>query len=149
MKVLVVNKKTDKALFQEAASVILPIEAQGYPEYMQGLQSEEPCIQDLLEYCDSSKVTLAYTQNTYIIVTKREVVDLCTQGKLTITDLLGIKDFLHSHFGTGKKFSLDARETTSYKLISHMARRNQVIVHEDDSWYWGNECFHSMTLSFL
>lgn len=123
------------------------VEAQAYPVFMQSLQDIQD-VSDVLEYCESKKVTVLYSESMYVMVTKKEVVDLCCIRKLGIPELLEIKAFLKSHFGS-VKFTMDAREATSYTFIRFLARRGELEILKDSPWEWGGEVFHELKVRFV
>jgi hypothetical protein len=143
---IIVTKNMDLTQFMAVCTQVQSIEAQAYPEYMHGLQDivSPECV---LDYAEAKKVTVFYTHNCYLIVTKREVVDLACVGKLGVAELLSIKECLKKHFGI-KKFSLDARESTSYRLVQFINRRSDLLILTDTPWSWGNETFHDLTVMF-
>ena len=127
--------------------IISNVEAQAYPVFMQSLQDIQD-VSDVLEYCESKKVSIMYSDTMYVMLTKREVVDLCTTEKLGLQQLSQIKAFLKSHFGN-VRFTMDAREATSYTFIRFLARRGELEILKDTPWEWEGEVFHELKVRFV
>ena len=125
---------------------IRTIEAAAYPEYMQYLQ-EVHTMEDMQEYCESKKVLVLEGEGWYCICGKTEVVDLAAISKLTIQDMLHIGTELKKWFGT-KKVTLDARKSTSYRLIKFFSRGGKVSILSEEEWTWGEDIMVEMTIKF-
>ena len=115
------------------------IEAIAYPidfQFMQDCQT----VGDLAEYCEGKPRVLCHN-DWYVIVTKREIVDLASTRSLSLGEMGEILSFLQKNFGT-RVFTLDARESTSYRLI----RSRFFTILEDSEYTWNNEKFHEVTM---
>jgi len=150
------------------------IERQAYPEFMQGLQ--EPDLQTwfgrtkaaikykvrdikeaLADYCDIDEedldnvavhIFLGNKKNWYLIAIEDEdeveVADfacLNTVGR----DIFTIMPSL-LNLWSGKEITMDARESTSYRLLSRVCSRYGYEIIEDEEWCWGDETMHEITL---
>lgn len=136
-----------KDLTEKDIRKIVRIESKVYPEhmqYMQGIKTKT----DLEDYCEDDQVSVLLGVDWYLIMSEEEVVDLATTSALSLKEILSISACLKEHFGIGVKFSLDARESTSYKIISFYEKRGKITVYEDMVWSWGGEIMHEMVLSF-
>ena len=125
---------------------IRTIEAAAYPTHMQYLQ-EVHTLEDMQEYCESSKVLVLEGEGWYCICSKNEVVDLAAISKLAIQDMLHIGTELKKWFGT-KKVTLDARKSTSYRLIKFFSRGGKVSILSEEEWTWGEDIMVEMTIKF-
>ena len=131
-----------KSVMQEIAT----IEAQCYPKYMRSLQSINNR-EDLQYYCESEDVFVLQNNTTYLICTRDEVVDFASSVKLSLAEVVKIKEFLMNTFGNNV-FFLDARKTTSYRLIKAFQKRGVLTVVSEQEWQWGSETFYSMNVKF-
>lgn len=122
------------------------IEAAAYPEYMQYLQ-EVHTLEDMQEYCESKKILVLEGEGWYCICGKDEVVDLAAISKLSIQEMLRIGTELKKWFGT-KKITLDARKSTSYRLIKFFSRGGKVSILSEEEWTWGEDIMVEMTIKF-
>lgn len=127
-------------------SKIRNIEAAVYPSHMQYLDSVYT-LEDMQEYCESKKVLVLEGEGWYCICGKTEVVDLAAISKLTIQDMLHISAELKKWFGT-KKVTLDARKSTSYRLIKFFSRGGKVSILSEEEWTWGEDIMVEMTIKF-
>lgn len=132
--------------FKSTMQEIATVEAQCYPEYMQSLQSIYNR-EDLQYYCESEDVFVLQNNTTYLICTQDEVIDFASSVKLSLADIVKIKEFFMEIFGS-KAFFLDARKTTSYRLIKAFQKRGVLTVISEQEWQWGSETFYSMNVKF-
>lgn len=132
--------------FKQVMQEIAAVEFQCYPAYMQSLQSIHSKFQ-LQDYCESKDVFILQNDTTYVICTEDEVVDFASSAKLSINDLLKIKEFLIETFGN-RQFFLDARKTTSYRLIKFLEKRGDIVIVSQEEWKWGSETFYSLNVRF-
>ena len=137
--------KLDTAVFETVLSSIKRIEASAYPCHMQMIKDVD-CIDDVLEYVEARKVFVFSCDKFYIIATKNEVCDFAAIESLTLKDIFFIADVLYDHFGN-KKFSMDARSSTSYKLIRFFEKRGRVVVHSRKEWDWDGEAMLELVVS--
>lgn len=123
------------------------IERSSYPACYRQMQ-ECSTMDDIVEYCearDQDDLVIMTGTSWYFIAVRStgEIVDLA--GKLVdIRDLFAIKRKIIDVFA-GKVISLDARESTSYRLVTAMSRRVGTIV-EDEEYSWEGETFHEIKL---
>ena len=132
--------------FKSVMQEIAIIEAQCYPKYMRSLQSINNR-EDLQYYCESEDVFVLQNNTTYLICTRDEVVDFASSVKLSLAEVVKIKEFLMNTFGNNV-FFLDARKTTSYRLIKAFQKRGVLTVISEQEWQWGSETFYSMNVKF-
>ena len=126
---------------------ICEIEGMVYPSCMRSLEDiESP--KDLLEYCESKKAMAMIGEDWYLLATPHEVVDLACTSSLSLEEINQIFNALKAYYGT-KKFTLDARKTTSYRLLKVYASRGRIKIHSEEEWYWDDEVMCEMTLSFI
>ena len=76
-----------------------------------------------------------------------EVVDLASASPLGFRELINVSNALKEYYGTNV-FSLDARESTSYKLINYLSKRGVVKIISSDTWYWGDEVMYELCIQF-
>ena len=133
--------------FKSMMNIISSIEAEVYPSYMFSFDEGETKA-DLKEFCESTQVMVMYTDSMYCICTPEEVVDLCSKKNLSMKQLLEIKTVLKDFYGTDL-FGLDARETTSYKLIKFLEYKKELVIYKEELWYWGSERFISLQVQFV
>lgn len=124
---------------------IVALEAAIYPEFMQYMQDIRTK-KDIKEYCEDTKVSVALGEDWYLIVTQDEVVDLATASRLPLSTLNGIFNALKAHFGE-RVFTLDARASTSYRIISVYEKRGKLKIHSSSEWYWEDELMYELELS--
>ena len=125
---------------------IRTIEAAAYPTHMQYLQ-EVHTLEDMKEYCESSKVLVIEGEGWYCICGKTEVVDLAATSRLSVQAMLYIVTELKKWFGS-KKVTLDARKSTSYRLIKFFSRGGKVSILSEEEWSWDGETMVEMTIVF-
>ena len=123
------------------------IESEVYPSHMWGMQEVET-LEDLQEYCESSKVKVFGNDTWYCIVTKKEVVDLASLQPMSIKDMLQLLLQLQDWFKE-RKFTLDAKEDTSLKLLRYLSKKNKIKILKEESWDWCGTSMVEMTLKFL
>lgn len=132
-------------MFDSKLSAIKKIEAHAYPWHMQSIQDIDS-LEDLASYVEAKKVSAFVSDDFYIIATKDEVCDFAAIGALKLKDIFFIADMLCSHFGT-RKFKMDARAKTSYRLIKFFERHGQLIVHSRKEWHWDDELMIELVVS--
>ncbi len=137
--------KVGNEMFDAVLSNVKRIEASAYPWHMQMIQDVD-CLDDVLEYVEARKVFVFSCDKFYIIATKNEVCDFAAVGSLSLKDIFFIADMLYDHFGN-KRFSMDARCSTSYKLIRFFERRGRVVVHSRKEWEWDGELMVELVVS--
>ena len=117
------------------------IESSVYPSHMWGMQDVRT-LEDLQEYCESSKVKVFGDDTWYCIVAKREVVDLASVNKLDLRVLFQLLTDLKGWFGT-KSFTMDCKKDTSYRLIKRLESQGTLVLKKEISWDWeGVEMVH-------
>ena len=132
--------------FKAMSTNIAKIEKECYPKYMRSLQSIDSR-NDLKEYCESEDVFAIYNDTTYVLCTEDEVVDFASISKLSLIELMEVKKLLKDVF-SNRAFFLDARETTSYRLIKFLEKRKEIVIISDEAWNWGTDVFHSLNVYF-
>ena len=118
------------------------VEKKSYPREYRALQ-HMTSMNDLVEYCEAIDVNdliIETGAGWYFLAVKstKEIVDLA--GTMTLRDLHKIKKVIIDNFA-GQVISLDARESTSYRLIT---RLGEVVM--DDPYDWGGEIFHDVRI---
>lgn len=132
--------------FMSMMNMISSVEKEVYPSYMlsmQGVTSER----GFKNYCESNSLQVIFSEDMYCICSKTEVIDFATTGKLSLVELQEVKNFLKSWF-KNKSFSLDARATTSYRLIKFLEHKKEINIISQEMWYWNNEQFYDLELQF-
>lgn len=126
---------------------IKQIERKVYPTHMQYMQHVQS-VANLIEYTESEDSHIMLGPDWYLIVTPTEIVDIATTGKLGLQTMIQISNTLKECYGD-KVFSLDARASTSYRLLKVLERRGQIKIHSSEEWYWGNEKMYEMEISYI
>lgn len=105
--------------------------------------------ESVASYCECSldDLHIAFIDDGYVIAACHEdymeIVDLASSGRNM--NLFAVWDFLKK---IGKPMTLDARESTSYRLIKHLERRGEITICSDESHTWGGEPFHDLRCEF-
>ncbi len=141
-----------KHLPQISLYSILKIEASAYPEYMQQLQ-ECSSFREVAEYSECSLdrlVILGQEDHWYAIIAlhkkgKAEFVDLAKMPNSPVVPWGEIVSRLHN-LGI-RKLSLDARESTSYKVIIRSLSLFRATILKDEIWDWDGELMHSLVIN--
>ena len=113
------------------------IEQQVYPEFMQSLHT------DIEEYCEAplSNIHVLMGASFYVIVTEHkkhyEFVDIATTQTLNIFKVF--KEVLNFFTNTSKYVVLDARVSTSYKLVELACSRYGWYILRKSTWNWEGE----------
>lgn len=104
---------------------------------------------DIAGYCECSleHLRIAFIDDGYVIAACHEdymeIVDLASSGRNM--NLFAVWEFLKE---IGKPMTLDARESTSYRLIKALERRGEISIVEDAPHQWGGETFHDVRCTF-
>lgn len=125
------------------------IEAAVYPKHMQQLHDCHN-LNDVADYCEceTDEVRMAVGSNWYIIVAaddnsrEAEVVDFAALGG-RCAEPFAAWSFLMQF--SGYKMSLDAKEDTSYPLVTAMAERGRLELLVDELWSWEGTAMHSIS----
>ena len=121
------------------------IEKRAYADTIYSQMQSFKTIDDLAEYCETSKedVHILSGDDWYVILGEHEdyieIVDMASTGhNLPVNKVLAfMKSFK-------KPFTMDARESTSYKLVKALDKANMLKIDKDDEYMWGNEKFHDI-----
>ena len=121
------------------------IEKRAYADTIYSQMQSFQTIDDLAEYCETSKedVHILSGDDWYVILGEHEdyieIVDMASTGhNLPVNKVLA---FMKSF---NKPFTMDARESTSYKLVKALDKANMLKIDKDDEYMWGNEKFHDI-----
>lgn len=121
------------------------IEKRAYADTIYSQMQSFKTIDDLAEYCETSKedVHILSGDDWYVILGEHEdyieIVDMASTGhNLPVNKVLA---FMKSF---NKPFTMDARESTSYKLVKALDKANMLKIDKDDEYMWGNEKFHDI-----
>jgi len=132
---MVVSNTSSRESKTDAIRIIKDIERRNYPYEMLQLQDCENWA-DVQSYSESKNVAIFIVDNcTYVLVTDDEVVDWCGRGK----DVFLCLSFMSQHFN-GKSFSVDLRESTSYKIAKLLQKRNKLAILKSRKWTWSKSC---------
>jgi len=132
-------------MMDEIYHQIRELESRIYPV---GMQSMQDCI-DLEEYCESTPLVITWgvPMSGYLLATKTEIVDLASVKPLTLKELRELMVELKGYY-KNKIFSMDARETTSYKLIKYAESRGYLEIISSIPWKWCGETFFELEARF-
>lgn len=126
---------------------IMKIEYLVYPPHMRQMQGIQN-MDDLHDYCESDNVeVILFGEYGYALLAEEEVVDLASTKPLSLPDMMKLMSAMKKFYGN-KKFSVDAREGTSYRLLLACLKRGKIKFHSDEVWDWEGETMHSMVISF-
>lgn len=127
---------------------ICRIERQVYPVHMRQMQHIRDTA-DLADYCEcrlDQLLTLS-GEDWYLIAAERgdevEIVDFASLKGCT--DIFKILVRVVPRW-RGRRIVLDARASTSYRLVLALVKRYKIQVVEDEMWHWGDEEMHHLVL---
>lgn len=103
---------------------------------------------DIASYCQCSlsHLHILMSDTGYVIVATHdkgyaEIVDLASTDRRM--NLYEVWDFLKS---LNLPFTLDARESTSKRMIDKLVEKGEITVVEEDSYTWGGETFYDLKI---
>lgn len=121
------------------------IENKAYEDTIYSQMQSFQTIDDLAKYCEvpEENVHILSGDDWYVILGEHkdyiEIVDMASTGhNLPVNKILS---FMKSF---EKPFTMDARESTSYKLVKALDKANMLKIDRDDEYMWGNEKFHDI-----
>ena len=121
------------------------IEKKAYADTIYSQMQSFQTMDDLAEYCEvpEENVHILSGDDWYVILGEHEdyieIVDMASTGhNLPVNKVLA---FMKSF---NKPFTMDARESTSYKLVKALDKANMLKIDKDDEYMWGNEKFHDI-----
>lgn len=121
------------------------IENKAYEDTIYSQMQSFQTIDDLAEYCEvpEENVHVLSGDDWYVILGEHEdyieIVDMASTGhNLPVNKVLS---FMKSF---EKPFTMDARESTSYKLVKALDKADMLKIDRDDEYMWGNEKFHDI-----
>ncbi|RMH14939.1 MAG: hypothetical protein D6698_11990 [Gammaproteobacteria bacterium] len=127
--------------------LIRRIERAAYPQVYWGLQDIES-LEDVAEYvgCHVRDLVVLHGENWYLLGSSTGedfyIADLASAGGMGLKDLAQVKELMLQH----ERVYMEARETTSYRLVKFMERRGLVSIMTDHPFEWGGEVFHEIEL---
>ena len=127
------------SLLQHLAAV----EAAAYPAALQQMQDMES-LQDLEDYCEGKPTVFAW-EHGYCLCTRGEIVDLAATAPLSLAEL---RTLLRQLKGHSKRVELDARTSTSWKLLQYAQRRGYLTILKAHPWDWDGEAFFAVSIRF-
>lgn len=129
------------------------IEGAVYPSHMQYMQDLET-ISDLADYCEcrARQLIIETGPNWYFLAAQKkrsvEIVDICADGAFPVREMLSlVRKYLNKW--RGKRITLDARHTTSWKLVAFLEKSGKVKITHHEEWWWGNELMHEVGMEVL
>lgn len=142
------NFKEYCLLNQKNFDQVKSIEKQVYPSRMQTYQQFDN-IEDLLDYADcDGQIDCIVKDDWYAIFcngsTEVEVIDFASRKPLTFTELIEVRNKLQS-FGD-KLINMNARQSTSYRLIMAAAKRGMFEILSDEPNNEFGEPMHELIL---
>lgn len=139
------------------------IEQKAYEDTIYSQMQSFRDIYDLAEYCEvpPENIHVLSGNDWYVILGEHEdyieIVDMASTGhNLPVNKVLSfMKSFnkedepesgesLNEARGKVKPFTMDARETTSYKLVKALDKADMLRIDKDEEYIWGNEKFHDI-----
>lgn len=101
---------------------------------------------DIARYCECSReeLRILLSDTGYVIAAAHrsgyaEIVDLASIDRRM--NLYEVWDFLKD---LGLPFTLDARESTSYRMIKKLEEKGEIVISESHSYTWGGETFYDL-----
>lgn len=139
------------ALTQQNLDKVKEIEDIAYPNFMKGMQDIES-ISDVLDYAECDGEIICLIEDDWYILgcnsrKSIEIVDLASKKSLTFSDINKIVNFLKSY--GDKVINVDARATTSYRLIKLLQKRGAIEIIHDSPWNWESETMHELKFKFI
>lgn len=122
------------------------VEQAVYPTAYQQLQDVQTWA-DLRDYCEGKPKVWTWKRG-YCLVTKKELIDLASETPLSLADLRILMSQLAKHFGH-REVSLDARASTSWRLIQFAVKRGWIKILSEEAHDWEGETFHEIVVRFL
>ena len=129
----------------EVVEKISALEAEIYPKAFCSMSGMD-CWEDLQEYSEGNPTVLLWDYG-YLILTKKEVVDLASKKPLTLGQIREVVLFLSAHF-RHRKFKLLARKKTSQKLVEWYHHKGVWKVKQKDVINWEGEEFQKYKIRF-
>lgn len=121
------------------------IENKAYADTIYSQMQSFQTMDDLAKYCEvpEENVHVLSGDDWYVILGEHEdyieIVDMASTGhNLPVNKVLS---FMKSF---DKPFTMDARESTSYKLVKALDKADMLKIDRDDEYMWGNEKFHDI-----
>ena len=141
----------------ETLSLIKTIEAKAYRDTSYSAMGECEDWEDIADYCEAELADTHFLMykgrnegsGAYMLFAEHEdhveIVDFASTGDLTgmETGSLVMKT-LRIMEEYGKSVTLDARESTSYPILTGLNRKGLIDISEDNPYEWDGETFHSM-----
>ena len=140
------KKLTLKDIKKADIKSIKAVEASVYPEHMQYMQDIRN-VSDIEDYCEDNDVCVILKDSAYVIMASEEVVDMASVNPLSMVEMVEILGYMKSYYGSNV-FSLDARESTSYKLLKFLSKRGTITILSEYSWDWDGVVMYEMELCF-
>ena len=142
------NFKEYCLLNQKNFDQVKSIEKEVYPSRMQTYQDFDN-IEDLLDYADCNGQIDCIVKNDWYAIfcngaKEVEIIDLASRKPLSLIELIEVKNKLLS-FGD-KIITMNARESTSYKLIMAAAKRGMFEILSDEPNNEFGEPMHELVL---
>ena len=126
------------------------VEQQAYPPHMQSL-GDASSWQDVAEYCECSLKDLIVLGGTnwYALIARSgrtaEFVDIAKANREVQVPWDDVLDCLRTLRASGvRKVTFDARESTSYKLLSKLVSLVGGRIVKDTAWEWDGETMHEV-----
>jgi len=104
----------------------------------------------IADYCDCelNELRVYIFDNWYLLMAEHEdfieLVDLASTSKHT--PLFKVLEIVEQY---QKPFTMDCRETTSYRMIQAMEKAGRLEVHEDEAYHRDGEIFHEIEASLI
>ena len=125
------------------------IEKLAYPKGMRQLGSVRN-ISDLAEYmeCHEDEVVVLQGEGWYILIADHQRGDVELVDIASSSLRLGVQMWraLVGHIIqlSGRRVTMDARESTSYPMVRKLAERGVIEILSDATWEWCGEVFHDL-----
>jgi len=121
------------------------IETEVYPREFQSLYQCRN-YKELCDFCEGKAHTIVW-DGGYCVYTKHEIVDLASINPLTLAKIYDLARHFKA-FYKKRKVELNARESTSWKIIRFFELRGHITVLEKELNVWGGECFYDIVFTF-
>lgn len=119
------------------------IEEQIYPE---GFWQFRQC-SSFEEYAETDDYKVYIWDTGYLFIAITEVIDLASLVPLTIKQLRQLVSYMKEFYGD-RKFCINARSNTSWKLLQYLEKKDIITINSKDSYTWNDELFYELCVNF-
>jgi len=100
------------------------------------------------EYAETVDYKVYIWDSGYLFISINEVINLASLIPLTLKELRQILVFMKDFYGN-KKFFINARDKTSWKLLQYLEKKNIIEIITNDKYSWNDKAFYELHVQFL